>query len=274
MRVYGLTLMVLSMVAAPALGQNFTESFDPGWFDDSTWTREGVELHEDTVPVTTFEPGDSRLGASNGSYSGGFYNAEDVTGVYDGGGNGEVMLDYHMNVPPGEYFFDVTLDAQINWVDPQQPWGMGMEFYIGDSERMDYGFQLQGSAPFGPWKGQKWQQDTGNAGADDDTLLPAYTGPDYFDNTLWNGGDGQLPDINGQWVDVQHDTFKDGSNTIPTNGEIIFRMVFRDKHSSTEGVAAAMDNLNITFREVPEPTSALLLMAGGAACVLRRRRRA
>lgn len=261
---------------SPALGVNFSETFDPGWFDGSTWTREGVALHETTVPVTTFDPADSRLGASNGSHSGGFYNAVDVTGVYDGGGNGEVMIDYHMSLPAGEYYFDVNLDAQVNWINPEQPWGMGMEFYIGDASRMDYGFQLQGSAPFGPWKGQKWQADAGNAGAEDDTLLPAYNGPTYNDNTLWNGGEQggvvQLPDINGMWVGVHHDTFKDGSNTITTTGDVIFRMLFRDKHPNTENVAVAMDNLDIELTMVPEPASAVLLLAGGVVCLARRRR--
>lgn len=227
----------------------FEETFEPGWFGDGmgSWTKEGASHPE--IAVADFTASDPRLGEANASSSGGLHASAGQYGAFTGGDNGEVYLDFHMPVPPGEYAYEISFHAQINWDAPSQPWGAGLEFYIGDAACMEYGSQLPHQAPLGPWIGQSWS----TTGSQDGTWLQS--------EVLWNGSDDwdygtrpPIPDINGQWQRfVCLSSVKDGSDSVVVTSqdetsEIIFRVVMRDKSALSQSMAFALDDLVIALR--------------------------
>lgn len=216
----------------------FTEDFeDAGWFDGSTWTKEGAPHPE--VPVIQFTDGDSRLNhASIGSKSGGLLASMQTYGYYTGGDNGEVYLDFHMNVPAGTYTFAITLDQLLYWKEyrtgggTENPWGCGINFHIGDAATLEYTSQQAHQAPIGPWVSPEF---------------PGYQNFNYaMMPTIWIGWDGVGPhNINGVWLPRSYEQTLDGTTAITTTGHIIFRMVMRNKWNISNNMAFAMDNLEI-----------------------------
>lgn len=211
----------------------FTETFeDANWFDGVTWTKEGV-VHPE-IAVLQFSDGDPYLGgASIGSASGGLRASLTDYGWYTGGDHGEVYLDFHMKVPPGNYTFSLSIDQLLYWAEypalnPGQLWGCGQVLYLGDAAELAYGTQQANQAPTGPW------------------IAPEFPGHSDFRymsmGTIWQGSP---TNINGTWIHRNHTQMLDGTTTISTTGNLIFRMVMRNKHNVSQNMAFAMDNLTI-----------------------------
>lgn len=210
-----------------------TEDFeDPGWFDGETWTKEGADHPE--VHVLQFSDADPFLnGASIGSASGGLRASLTDYGFYTGGDHGEVYLDLHIHVPPGDYTFEVALDQLVYWEEwltknPGQLWGCGQYLYLGDAADLEYGSQEWNQPPLGPW------------------VAPGFPGAEqsYF-TLLGNIWQGSPDNINGIWVHNSYTEMNDGTTVITTTGDVIFRMVMRNKWNVSENMAFAMDNLEV-----------------------------
>jgi hypothetical protein len=275
---------VLVANVVPALGQPVgppvpvTEPWDNAWYVNGD---RGFQINEGNV--ATFSPTDARLGpnaGNNGTDSGGMHwDNSSGTNDYTGGDNARAMLNMDMNVPAGEYYFEVTLDHYMYWdhdgsLPLPQAWGLGQEWYIGDSADMDYGDWQHNSSPPGPWRGGNW-------GDNNFTKL----------GSMWNGSDQEPPELrsdqNGIWFPgLTFTQTVDPVSTILTDGTITFRSVGRWKDGTGISQRIAMDNLSITLTPVngesaaqyvfteafPEPATALL-MGLGALPLLRRRRR-
>lgn len=230
-----LTAALCSGVFAQSV-YTFTEDFeDAGWFDGTTWTKEGAPHPE--IQVVQFTDGDARLNnATNGSKSGGLFTSISQFGRYTGGDHGEVYLDFHMAVRPGTYTFEVALDQLVYWkewltANPGQLWGCGLNFHIGDAATLEYTSQLPHQAPLGPWIAPSF----------DGYLNFAYAMLDI----VWQGSP---TNINGQWVHRDYQQAVDGTGTFTTTGHAIFRVVMRNKWNISDHMAFAVDNLRIDLR--------------------------
>jgi hypothetical protein len=244
--ILGSVASVLLLLASPALGG--TAPWYDGWYVNGdlayhAGTTDPPAITGDNVAV--FEANDPRLGPTHGNpgYSGGMHWSYDQDGPYRGGDNARALLNVDMNVPAGEYYFEVDMDILVNWNPVSQPWGLGQEWYIGDSADMDYGIWPGDGAPGGPWQGGNWGNNNG-------TKL----------GSQWNGADGANPDVyNGNWYHKNFTQEVDGGvNTITTTGTVIFRSLGRWKVRNDPGefMSIAMDNLRITLTPV----------AGGTTC--------
>lgn len=223
--------------SSSALAQiyTFTENFESSdWFGEPAWTVEGV-VHPEIV-ILQFSDADPFLGgAAIGSASGGLRASKTDYGRYTGGDHGEVYLDFHMKVPPGDYTFSLSIDQLLYWaewpaINPGQLWGCGQVLYLGDAAELAYGTQQANQAPTGPW------------------ISPEFPGSSAFRymsmGTIWQGSP---TNINGKWIHRDHTQMVDGTTTISTTGHLIFRMVMRNKYNISENMAFAMDNLVITL---------------------------
>jgi hypothetical protein len=258
----------------PALGG--TDPWESNWYVNGDLAYHAGTTDPPAITgdnVTTFSPTDPRLGANvgnNGTTSGGMHWSYDDDGPYRGGDNARALLNVDMNVPAGEYYFEVNVDILVNWDPVGQPWGLGQEWYIGDAAAMDYGVWPADGAPGGPWQGGNWGNNNG-------TKL----------GSQWNGTSGLPEAYNGIWYNKNFTELLDGAgNIITTTGTVTFRALGRWKvaNNSGEFMTIAMDNLSITLTDVnsglqccytdeflPEPSAAFLLVAG-APLLLRRRR--
>ena len=98
--------------AAPALGG--TDPWTDGWYANGDLGCTGITGDN----MTTFSPNDPRLGANtggNGTTSGGISYAYAEHGAYNGGDNARVLMNMDMNVPAGQYSFEVTINSLIYW---------------------------------------------------------------------------------------------------------------------------------------------------------------
>lgn len=230
-------LVLASSLSSYGQVYTFTQDFeDPDWFDQVTWTKEGASHPE--IRVLQFSDADPYLGgASIGSASGGLRASLSDYGIYTGGDHGEVYLDYHMSVPPGTYSFEIALNELIYWAEfktglpgTDNPWGCGINFHIGDAATLEYTSQLAHQAPLGPW------------------VSPEFPGHENFRYammpTIWIGWNGTTTeDFNGLWLPRTYQQAVDGTTELTTTGQVIFRMVMRDKWTNSENMVFAMDDL-------------------------------
>ena len=253
--------------AAPVLGG--TNPWDTSWYVNGDLS---YAVNADNV--STFSATDARLGANvgnNGTTSGGMHWSYDEDGAYAGGDNARALLNVDIPVPVGQYTFEVTVDILVNWDPVAQPWGLGQEWYIGDSAAMDYGAWAPGGAPAGPWQGGNWGNNNG-------TKL----------GSQWNGTSGLPEAYNGIWYNKVFTSEVDAGETVisAASGVVTFRQVGRWKVANAPGefMSIAMDNLTVTLTDVnsgiqycyndaflPEPSTALLLGLG-LPLLMRRRR--